>query len=101
MVVPYIIVVRGVSARNTYWRTSWGALTLEVGKSPTEVRWRRQLTTVLPSAIFEFASSSSCSWSSNRAVLETGANMVSRTKERALDPLLVPALLALATPSIC
>ena len=37
----------------------------------------------------------------NRAVLEKGANMVSRTKERALDPLLVPALLALATPSIC
>ena len=31
----------------------------------------------------------------------TGANMVlSRTKERALDPLLVPALPALATPSI-
>jgi len=28
-------------------------------------------------------------------------NMVSRTKERALDPLLVPALPALATPSIC
>ena len=44
---------------------------------------------------------SSCSWSPNRAVLETDANMVSRTKERALDPLLVPALLALATPSIC
>ena len=31
----------------------------------------------------------------------TGANMVSRTKERALDPLLVPALLALAPPSMC
>ena len=31
----------------------------------------------------------------------TGANMVCRTKERALDPLLVPALLVLATPSIC
>ena len=45
--------------------------------------------------------SSSPSWSSNRAVLETDANMVSRTKKRALDPLLVPALLALATPSIC
>ena len=41
------------------------------------------------------------SWSPNRAVLETDANMVSRTKERALDPLLVPALPALATPSIC
>ena len=35
------------------------------------------------------------------AVLDEGANMVSRTKERALDPLLVPALPALATPSIC
>ena len=44
---------------------------------------------------------SSCSLSPNRAVLDTGANMVSRTKERAFDPLLVPALLALATPSIC
>ena len=33
--------------------------------------------------------------------LKTGANMVSKTKEHALDPLLVPALLALATPSIC
>ena len=42
-----------------------------------------------------------CSWSLYRAVLETGGNMVSRTKERVLDPLLVPALLALATPSIC
>ena len=31
----------------------------------------------------------------------TGVNMVCRTKERALDPLLVPVLLALATPSIC
>jgi len=55
----------------------------------------------LPSAICEFDSSSSCSWSLNRAVLKTGANMVCRTRERALDPLLVPALLALATPSIC
>ena len=54
-----------------------------------------------PSAISEFASSSSPSWSLNRAVLETGANMVCRTKERALDPLLVPALLALAKPSMC
>eukprot|EP00964_Phaeocystis_antarctica_P107508 scaffold72217_cov59-Phaeocystis_antarctica.AAC.1 len=92
---------RGPSREHTYWRTSWGALTLEVGKSPTVVRWRRQLTSAPPSAIIEFVSSSSPSWSSNRAVLETDANMVSRTKERALDPLLVPALLALATPSIC
>ena len=42
---------------------------------------------------------SSYSWSPNRAVLDTSANMVSRTKERAIDPLLVPALLALATPT--
>eukprot|EP00964_Phaeocystis_antarctica_P144654 scaffold110501_cov33-Phaeocystis_antarctica.AAC.2 len=60
-----------------------------------------QLARADRSAISEFASSSSPSWSSNRAVLETDANMVSRTKKRALDPLLVPALLALATPSIC
>jgi len=88
-------------AEHTYWGTSCGALTLEVGKSPTEVPPRRRLPVAPPSEICEFASSSSCSWSLNRAVLKTGANMVSRTKERALDPLLVPALLALATPSIC
>ena len=83
--------------------TSCGSLTLEVGKSPTATRWRAELPVLYEqlSAISEFTSSSSCSWSLNRAVLETGANMVSRTKERALDPLLVPALLALATPSIC
>ena len=75
--------------------------TLEVGKSPTEVPPGRRLPVALPSAISEFASSSSCSWSLNRAVLDEGANMVIRTKERALDPLLVPALPALATPSIC
>eukprot|EP00964_Phaeocystis_antarctica_P078304 scaffold48704_cov41-Phaeocystis_antarctica.AAC.1 len=56
---------------------------------------------IVRSAIFEFDSPSSPSWSSNRAVLETAANMVSSTKERAIDPLLVPALLSLATPSIC
>eukprot|EP00964_Phaeocystis_antarctica_P088306 scaffold56194_cov73-Phaeocystis_antarctica.AAC.1 len=27
----------GVRAEHAYWRVSWGALTLEVGKSPTEV----------------------------------------------------------------
>ena len=55
------------------------------------------------STISEFTSPSSPSWSLNLAHLVTGANMVSRTKERAHDPLLVPALkvLALATPSIC
>ena len=36
-----------------------------------------------------------------RAVLDKGANMVSRTRECAIDPLSVPALLALATLSIC
>jgi hypothetical protein len=54
------------------------------------------------SAISEFGSSSS-PIADPRIVRfsTTGANMVCRTKERALDPLLVPALLALATPSIC
>ena len=63
--------------------------------------WTARAQVTVPSAICEFTSSSSCSWSLNRAVLDEGANMVSRTKERALDPLLVPALPALATPSIC
>jgi hypothetical protein len=52
--------------------TSWTALTLEVGKSPTEVPPRRRLPVALPSAISEFASSSSPSWSPNRAVLDDG-----------------------------
>ena len=34
-------------------------------------------------------------------IRETGANMVSRTKDRARDPLLLLTLLSLATPSIC
>ena len=54
-----------------------------------------------PSAIIEFTSSSSPSWSPNRALLDKGANVVSRTRECAIDPLVEPALLALATPSIC
>ena len=48
-----------------------------------------------------YALPSSCSWFLGRAHLETGANMVSRTKERACDPLSLLTLLALATPSIC
>ena len=36
----------GVRAEHAYSGTSWSALTLEVGKSPTEVRWRAQLPTV-------------------------------------------------------
>ena len=47
--------------------TSWGALTLEVGKSPTEVPPGRRLPVAPPSAISEFSSSSSPSWSPNRA----------------------------------
>ena len=65
--------------------TSWTALTLEVGKSPTEVTCGRHVPRSPPSAIIEFASSPSCSWSLNRAVRETGANMVSKTQERALE----------------
>ena len=46
-----------------------------------------------------------CSWRvlqpRLRAHLKMSADTVCRTKERALDPLLVPALLALATPPIC
>ena len=87
----------GVGAEHAYWRISWTALTLEVGKS------RPGCAGVAPrSAICEFASS-------GRALADpptvrfstTGANRVSRTKKRARDPLLVPALPALATPSIC
>ena len=91
----------GVRAEPTYWGTSWTALALEVGKSPTEVPPGRRLPVAPPSAIIEFTSSSSPSWSLNSALLDTSANMVRRTRERALDLLLVPALLALATRSIC
>eukprot|EP00964_Phaeocystis_antarctica_P147446 scaffold114041_cov25-Phaeocystis_antarctica.AAC.1 len=48
-----------VRAEHTYWRISWGALTLEVGKSPTEVPPGRRLPAAPPSAICEFVSSSS------------------------------------------
>ena len=40
-------------------RISWTALTLEVGKSPTEVTCGRHVPRSPPSAICEFASSSS------------------------------------------
>ena len=62
----------GVCSKHTVSGTSWTALTLEVGKSPTEVPPRRRLPVALPSAISEFASSSSPSWSPNRAVLDDG-----------------------------
>ena len=81
--------------------TSYSSTTNRTRKSPTEVPPGRRLTVAPPSAIGEFTSSSSPSWSSNRAVVETSANVVSRTRECAIDPLLVPALLALATRSIC
>ena len=50
-----------VCTEPAYWRTSWEALTLEVGKSPTEVPPGRRLPVAPPSAICEFVSSSSCS----------------------------------------
>eukprot|EP00964_Phaeocystis_antarctica_P001187 scaffold641_cov67-Phaeocystis_antarctica.AAC.1 len=48
-----------VRAEHAYSGTSWGALTLEVGKSPTATRWRAELPVVQRSAICEFDSSSS------------------------------------------
>eukprot|EP00964_Phaeocystis_antarctica_P046065 scaffold26561_cov86-Phaeocystis_antarctica.AAC.2 len=84
-----------VRAEHAYSGTSWGALTLEVGKSPTEVPPGRRLPVAPPSAIIEFTSSSSCSWSPNRAVLETDANMVSRTNDQGARAR--PALGACAT----
>ena len=36
----------GVRAEHAYSGTSWGALTLEVGKSPTATRWRAELPVV-------------------------------------------------------
>jgi hypothetical protein len=61
-----------VRAEHAYRGTSWTALTLEVGKSPTEVTCGRHVPRSLPSAICEFTSSSSPSWSLNRAVLDDG-----------------------------
>ena len=90
-----IVSTGGVRAEPRVWGISWGVLALEVGKPPTEVPPGRWLPVAPPSAISEFTSSSSPSWSLNRAVLEKGANMVSRTRERAIDLLLVLALLAL------
>ena len=52
-----------VRAEHAYSGTSCGSLTLEVGKSPTEVTRGRHVPGSLPSAICEFDSSSSCSWS--------------------------------------
>ena len=49
----------GVRAEHAYSGISWTALTLEVGKSPTEVPPGRRLPVAPPSAICEFTSSSS------------------------------------------
>ena len=89
------------SSKDQLWRADDGSWQIADGSDLRTAP--RHVPRSLPSAIAEFTSSPSCtcSWSLNRAVRETGANMVSRTKERAIDPLLVPALLALATPSIC
>jgi len=54
-----------------------------------------------PSAISEYDSPSSCSWSLNYALLETGADTVCRSKESAHEPLMVLALLPQAVRSIC
>ena len=94
---------RRTCAEHAFSGTSWTALTLETGKSPTATPWRAELPVAYRSRP-RFASSLR-----RRAVAgprtvrfsTTGANMVSRTKERALDLLLVPALPALATPSLC
>eukprot|EP00964_Phaeocystis_antarctica_P014556 scaffold8030_cov62-Phaeocystis_antarctica.AAC.1 len=48
-----------VRAEHAYSGTSCGPLTLEVGKSPTEVTRGRHVPGSLPSAICEFTSSSS------------------------------------------
>jgi len=76
---------------SAFSRTSWTALTLEVGKSPTEVPPRRRLPVAPPSAICEFASSSSHSWSSNRAVLDDGRQHGEQDQGARARPALAPA----------
>ena len=66
----------GVGSEPRVPGTSWSALTLEAGKSPTEVTRGRHVPMSPPSAISEYASPSSCSWSLNYALLETGADKV-------------------------
>ena len=65
-----------VGAEHAVSGTSWSALTLEAGKSPTEVPRGRHVPMAPPSAISEFASPSSPSWSLNYALLETSADKV-------------------------
>ena len=78
----------GVCSEHAFSGTSWTALTLEVGKSPTEVPPRRRLPVALPSAISEFASSSSPSWSPNRAVLDDGRQHGEQDQEARARPAL-------------
>ena len=52
-------------------------------------------------AICQLPASARSSWSSNLALLETGADTVCRSKESAHEPLMVPALLPQAVRSIC
>ena len=52
----------GVGPEPRVSRISWGALSLEAGKSPTEVTCGRHVPRSPPSAISEFASSLSPSW---------------------------------------
>jgi hypothetical protein len=92
-----------VRAEPIVWRTSWTALTLWKLANGRPLRhgelscpWRRSCRR-FPSSLRRRA----VAGPPTVRFSTTGANMVCRTKERALDPLLVPALLALATPSIC
>jgi hypothetical protein len=89
----YPLATGGVGAEHAsaFSRTSWTALTLEVGKLPTEVPPRRRLPVAPPSAICEFASSSSRSWSSNRAVLDDGRQHGEQDQGARARPALAPA----------
>ena len=59
----------GLGAEPAFSETSCGAPTQEAGKSPTEVPRGRRLPVAPPSAISEYVSPSSYSWSLNRALL--------------------------------
>ena len=97
---------RPSDARPKSWQIAEGRATRRCGVPPPAIR--RRLPVAPPSAIKDYRDSSSLRRRAVagpptvvRAHLDTGANMVSRTRERARDPLLVPALLALATLSTC
>ena len=71
-----VLATGDVRAEDACWRISWSALLQEAGKLPTEVTRGRHVPMSPPSAISEYASPSSCSWSLNYALLETGADKV-------------------------